>query len=114
MPRIPLGPADIHILLSLSRGKLHGLGIAEDVARITKDEVFLGPATLYRTLGELAEEGLIRLVEPADPGGDPRRKYYEITPPGITRLSRDIQLLERVARKGRKRLALLKLRKAEP
>jgi DNA-binding PadR family transcriptional regulator len=113
LTRIPLGPADVHVLLSLSHGRLHGLGIAEDVARVTDNQVLLGPATLYRTLGELAAEGLVQLVEQEDPGEDPRRKHYEITPTGVDRLSRDIALLERVARAGRKRLSLLQLREVK-
>jgi len=114
LPRIPLGPADVHVLLSLSHGKLHGLGIAKDVARVTENAVLLGPATLYRTLGELAADGLVRSVEHEDPGEDPRRKHYEITPSGIERLAKDIALLEVVARTGRKRLSQLRLREVKP
>ena len=65
--RIPLGPADLHILLALGHGPLHGLGMAQDVARVTEDAVILGPATLYRTLKEMTQAGLIEVIAPHSP-----------------------------------------------
>ena len=99
--RIPLGPADLHILLALGRGPLHGLGIAQEVARVTEDAVLLGPATLYRTLKEMTEAGLVEVVAPPQPDSDPRRKHYGLTDRGIRQLRADIAVVERVAKAGR-------------
>ena len=55
----PLRPAVFHILLALARGELHGLGIAEAIDDATSGAVTLGPGTLYRSLKEMARDGLI-------------------------------------------------------
>ena len=44
-----------HILLALSEGPLHGLGIADRVEAATEGAVDLGPGTLYRSLKEMTE-----------------------------------------------------------
>ena len=80
--RTPLRRPVFHILLALSRADLHGLGIAETVERDTDGAVALGPGTLYRSLKEMAEEGLIAEVEAPDEDADPRRKYYRATAAG--------------------------------
>lgn len=41
----------------------------------------LGPGTLYRTLKELRDEGLIEYA-PSPTDEDPRRRYYTITAKG--------------------------------
>ena len=106
--RIPLGPADLHVLIALSSGPLHGLGIAEDVARVTNDAVILGPATLYRTLKEMKSAGLVREVDGA-PDADPRRKHYELTATGVEQLRSDVSVVQSVARVGRQRLRQLEV-----
>ncbi len=74
----PLRRPVFHILLALSRDQLHGLGIAEVVERDTDGSVELGPGTLYRSLKEMTERGLVVEVD-APEGADPRRKYYRAT-----------------------------------
>lgn len=105
--RIPLGPADLHVLLALSRGPMHGLGIGKDVAEITDDAVVLGPATLYRTLKEMRDAGMIRVIDSPEDDADPRRKYYELTDSGLRQLRSDLKVVQKVARAGRYRLRLL-------
>lgn len=78
---LPLRRPVFHILLALSRGELHGLGIAEVVERDTAGSVELGPGTLYRSLKEMTERGLVAEVD-APEGADPRRKYYGATDRG--------------------------------
>ena len=85
----PLRPAVYHILLALAAGPLHGLGIAETIEADTGGVVELGPGTLYRSLSEMAEAGLIERVRPPAPDADPRRKYY-----GMTRRGRDLVRVE--------------------
>lgn len=105
--KLPLGPADLHVLLALSRGPLHGLGIAEDVARVTGEAVILGPATLYRTLSELTVKGLVEATEAPDPDADARRKYYALTDAGLRQLRSDLEVVRSVAREGTRRLQAL-------
>jgi DNA-binding PadR family transcriptional regulator len=84
MPSDPtaLRPAVFHILLALSQGEMHGLGIAESIAEATGGAVELGPGTLYRSLKEMSRDGLVRKVPPPSKGEDPRRRFYAITARG--------------------------------
>ena len=76
-------PAVLHILLSLSAEDRHGLGIAADVLAFTGGRLSLGPGTLYGTLNRLLEAGLVEdLGSPGVDEGDPRRRYYRLTPKG--------------------------------
>ena len=94
-PRPPLSPAILHILLALSRGDLHGLGIADEAARASDGVVVLGPGTLYRSLYTMRESGLVASVEAAA-ASDPRRKSYRITPDGLRLLQAELARLERL------------------
>lgn len=78
---LPLTPAVLHILLSLTDGPRHGYAIAKESAERTQGEVRLGPGTLYGTLGRIVAAGL---VSEADGGADAdeRRRFYRITPLG--------------------------------
>lgn len=98
----PLKPAVFHILLALSRGEMHGLGIADAVEEETGGEIRLGPGTLYRSLKEMTEAGIIGHA--ADPAGDdPRRKYYRLTPEGNRLLETEARRLARIVEIARDR-----------
>lgn len=99
----PLRPPVFHILLALSRADLHGLGIAETVERDTGGAVELGPGTLYRSLKEMAHEGLIVEVEAPDEDADPRRKYYRATPEGRRLVSAEAARLASLVRLAEER-----------
>jgi DNA-binding PadR family transcriptional regulator len=72
------------ILVSLAAGERHGYALKKDVASRTQGKVRLGPATLYRTLAALLDEGLIEESgrRPAPELDDERRRYYRITDRG--------------------------------
>ena len=101
---LPLRPHVLHILLALSGGDLHGLGIADEVERSSEGLLELGPGTLYRTLAELTEDGLIRSVPAPQADADPRRKYYRITRAGRVLLAREVGRMKRVVGLAAKRL----------
>jgi DNA-binding PadR family transcriptional regulator len=101
-----LKPAVFHILLALAEGELHGLGIADWVEATTGGAVELGPGTLYRSLKEMAEAGLIREVAAADSDADPRRKYYALAPAGRRRVAEEAVRLERLVEVARERKLL--------
>jgi DNA-binding PadR family transcriptional regulator len=100
---LPLRPPVFHILLALAGGDRHGLGIADEVERASDGVVELGPGTLYRSLAEMAEAGLIRGVRA--PTADPRRKYYRITSAGRELLSAEVARLQRLLRAAQARKA---------
>jgi DNA-binding PadR family transcriptional regulator len=77
-----LGSAALHVLLALADGPRHGYAIMQTVATESGGAERLGPTTLYRTLRTLHDAGLVRAVEPGEPGDDARRRYYEITAAG--------------------------------
>jgi DNA-binding PadR family transcriptional regulator len=77
----PLKPLIFAILLALAEEDRHGFAIMEDANRRLKRRAILGPGTLYRTLKELREAGLVA-HSTAPAGADPRRQYYRLTAKG--------------------------------
>jgi DNA-binding PadR family transcriptional regulator len=101
LPR-PLKPQWFHILLALGGRDLHGYGIQRSVLDQTDGEMRLWPAMLYRSLGTLEAEGLIRqIATPAEEPDDERRQYYAITSAGRERLAEEAALLARWAETAR-------------
>ena len=98
----PLKPAVLHILLALTRGDLHGLGIADEALAASGGAVRLGPGTLYRSLDEMSGRGLVEKVA-SSPEDDPRRKYYRITDAGRELLQADVARLAKLVRYARDR-----------
>ena len=99
----PLKTPVFHILLALSERDLHGLGVADEVEEATDGVVELGPGTLYRSLKEMAQRGLIREVEAPEADADPRRKYYGITERGRKLVAAEAARLERLVEVARTR-----------
>lgn len=95
IPR-PLKPQWYHILLALAEGDLHGYAIQRAVLDRTDGAMRLWPAMLYRSLGTLEEEGLIRQAPtPNDEPEDERRQYYALTSAGRARLLEETAMLAR-------------------
>ena len=101
--RRPLKPAVFHILLTLAGDDRHGLGIADEIEAITGGAVRLGPGTLYRSLKQMAADGLIRESRVRDTDVDPRRRYYALTDAGREALETDAVRYDRLSRLARKR-----------
>ncbi len=76
-----MAPARFHILTVLAAGDQHGYAILRAVRDRTDGRVRLGPATLYRSIHRMLQDGLIEEVrdrpDPAE--DDERRRYYRIT-----------------------------------
>jgi len=92
-----------HILLALAERDLHGLGVADSVERTTGGAVDLGPATLYRSLKQMADDGLIREAAAPTADDDPRRRYYAITALGRRRAAAEAGRLRRFVDVARER-----------
>jgi DNA-binding PadR family transcriptional regulator len=101
----PLPSAAFHILLSLVDEDLHGYAIMRQVEAQTEGRMRLGPGTLYSSIQDLLEAGLIEEIgrgEDSQPGSE-RRRYYRLTPTG-----------RRLARSEAERLAdLLRVARAK-
>jgi DNA-binding PadR family transcriptional regulator len=86
------------ILSSLADGPKHGYGIMSDIETLTG--LRLGPGTLYGALARLVSSGLIKSLPAED-----RRRPYQLTAKGITALRDELNLLQKLASTGLKRLA---------
>ena len=93
---MPLKVKRFHILLSLADRELHGTAIMEEVLQRTGGAIRLWPGALYGALGDLAEKGLIREVDP--PEGAPteggKRRFYAITRKGKEALAGEVARME--------------------
>jgi DNA-binding PadR family transcriptional regulator len=79
---LPLKPREFAILLALTGGARLGYAIMQALRLDPAEPLPIGPATLYRTLKEMAEQGLITVSKgPMDSSGPPRQ-YYAITAAG--------------------------------
>lgn len=94
---LPLRPVELEILLSLSKGELHGYGIILDAESRGGGRARLDVATMYRALKRMENQGLVTEAgHRTAPDGEERRRYYAIT-----------RLGEQVARAEALRLAEL-------
>jgi DNA-binding PadR family transcriptional regulator len=77
---LPLKPLHFLMLLTLVDGERHAYGIKKDLAaREAHREI--GPGTLYRSIAQLIDNGLIEESErrPVAELDDERRRYYKLT-----------------------------------
>ena len=105
---LPLSPAVFHILLALSAGERHGYGIMREVAALSHGQVRIGPGTLYRSLRQMLDAGM---VEESDERPDPalddeRRRYYRLTGFGRQVAQGEAMRLARLVREAEARRVL--------
>src|SRR5215471_21609569 len=83
---LPLPPATFHILMAVADDDRHGYAIIQDIASRTDGELQMSAGTLYRSIQRMQEQGLIVETSrrPAPQDDDERRRYYRITPFGLT------------------------------
>jgi len=101
--QLTLTPAMFHILLALAARERHGYGVMQDVARLSEGRLRIGPATLYRSLGDLLAAGYIAEIgeRPAPDLDDARRRYYRLTETGRCAVEAEVTRLERLIRTAR-------------
>lgn len=101
---LPLTPLSFQILVALADASRHGYGIIKEIEEAQGRAFKSSTGTLYLAIQRLVKEGLIEEEPAPPPGGDPRRKYYRLTPRGrgtaVAEVDRLAQLLG-VARKKR-------------
>ncbi len=102
-----LKTAWFHILLALADGARHGYAIRSSVKERTDGAVKLYPATLYGSIRELSERGLIEPLEgDDDPDDDQRRRYYRLTKAGRDALAKEVERLQAILDEARATRAL--------
>lgn len=105
---LPLSPAVFHILLALADGERHGYSIMQEIAAQTDGRLRIGPTTLYRSIKQMLEAGLIVEVEERpDPAlNDERRRYYRLTTFGQQVASAEARRLEQALSVARNKALL--------
>jgi DNA-binding PadR family transcriptional regulator len=93
---LPLTPAVLDIMVALGDEKLHGYAIMQEVRRRTEGGRRLAPGTLYRSLKQMHERGLLQESEERpEPGlDDERRRYYRLTDLGRRVAFAEVERLE--------------------
>jgi DNA-binding PadR family transcriptional regulator len=86
----------LFILASLTRGDLHGYGIARDADQLSEGRIKLAAGTLYGALNRLADDGLIAASREVVVDGR-RRRYYRLTGAGETVLAQEAARLRSTA-----------------
>jgi DNA-binding PadR family transcriptional regulator len=81
LPERPMAPAVFQILIALADQPLHGYGIMLDIAERSDGKVKLSPGTLYGSIKQMVEEGLIEETT-GRATDDERRRYYRLTREG--------------------------------
>jgi DNA-binding PadR family transcriptional regulator len=99
-PAAPLTPAVFHILLALYGQERHGYDIMLQVREDSREQVKMGPGTLYGSIDRMIAGGLV--IESNKQ--DPRRIYYRLTALGQTTLRAESERLSAVAALARRQL----------
>jgi DNA-binding PadR family transcriptional regulator len=94
------------ILTALAAGPQHGYGIMTDVAGISGERVKLRAGTLYAALDRLRSDGIID-VDREEIVDSRLRRYYKLTPTGMSVLNEEAARMEANARVAVSRLKTL-------
>lgn len=93
-----------HVLLALAAGARHGLAIARDAEQLSDGTVRLWPATLYGTLDELLDRGLIHELDEPPAEASERKRFFSLTRTGHAALADETNRLAAVVRVARARI----------
>jgi DNA-binding PadR family transcriptional regulator len=110
----PLTSVAMLVLSSLAEAPRHGYNLKKDVKERSAGDVAPGATSLYRTVWQLLDEGLIAESDdrPAPHQDDARRRYYQITAAGRRALTAELARLERLIVAARpRRMAFPKSRR---
>jgi DNA-binding PadR family transcriptional regulator len=110
---LPLKPVRFHVLLTLAGGESHGYAIRQEVETRTEGAIRLWPTTLYGTLAQLEEEGLIEETRVGHGAADDlQRRYYRLTSLGRAVLAAETERMAALVRESRARQARSRPREA--
>ena len=94
----PLSSLAVLVLSSLAETPRHGYSLKKDVKDRSGGDVAPGATSLYRTVWQLLDLGLIAECRdrPAPEHDDSRRRYFQITTAGRRALVTELSRLERL------------------
>jgi DNA-binding PadR family transcriptional regulator len=110
---LPLKPVRFHVLLTLAGGESHGYAIRQEVETRTGGAIRLWPTTLYGTLAQLEDEGLIEETSGRHGAEDDlQRRFYGLTSLGRAVLAAETERMASLVRESRARQARSRPREA--
>jgi PadR family transcriptional regulator, regulatory protein PadR len=89
------GTVDLLVLRTLTRGPLHGHGIAQRLKQLSNDVLQLGESSLYPALQRLLLNGYVKAVWGASENNR-RARYYTLTAAGHKHLAAERKAFERI------------------
>jgi PadR family transcriptional regulator, regulatory protein PadR len=92
---LPQGTLDLLVLRVLSAGEMHGWGIAQRLAVVSKEALQLQEGTLYPALYRMEAKGWIKSAWAAS-DNNRRAKYYQLTRIGRRQLDAEKESWERL------------------
>ena len=85
-PDLLPGTLDLLILKTISRGPMHGYGVAQDLQQISEDVLRVGESSLYPALQRLLLNGWVK-AEWGESENKRRARYYTLTAAGRKQLA---------------------------
>jgi PadR family transcriptional regulator len=89
------GTLDLLVLRTLTRGPMHGYGIAQRVRDVSKDVFQIGESSLYPALQRLLLNGWVK-AEWGASENNRRARYYTLTAAGRKQLAAEQEEFERI------------------
>jgi len=93
---IPQGTLDLMILTILSREPMHGYGISQKLAALSRDTFQVNPGSLFPSLYRLEQDGKLK-AEWRPSENNRNAKYYRLTASGKRQLEQHRQRWDRIA-----------------
>jgi transcriptional regulator len=93
---VPQGTLDLMILTILARESMHGYGISQRLADLTRDTFQVNPGSLFPALYRLEQDGKLK-AEWRPSENNRNAKYYALTATGKKQLERHRRRWQRVA-----------------
>ena len=93
---IPQGTLDLMILTILSREPMHGYGISQRLAALSRDQFQVNPGSLFPSLYRLEQDAKLK-AEWRPTANNRRAKYYRLTASGRRQLERHRERWNRVS-----------------
>ena len=89
------GTLEMLILKTLTRGVMHGYGIAQHIQQVSEDVLQVGEGSLYPALQRLLINGWVA-AEWGLSENNRRARYYKLTPAGRKQLGAEVETFDRM------------------